>query len=681
MTKAASRRDSAAKPNKGAVPEDKEAARAKAEAEERAAIKRAETVTLRAGVQPAFKLNIMPRPNWRLDDVPADVARAVASPQKLQIEFPITGTSERIAACKLPCSLSWLVRRTADGADLSVLVPGATTAVIDGNGSFRIEVDGRTPVLDILEAGLAGVGDLTLQVAFSQPHLGVIKPARAMPFEVDASVTIRWQGESGPATFVLGGAAGTAQPALFGTNATVAVATSAVLDKVGLAVEIFDGEGKAIVRWLWEAGKRHSSVDWSMGFSGPSYQRFSNLKPENGLYAFGCRLLAVSRGKERMLLSKRNVVRVQQPLLTDFSLTFSPGWLGSYRAAGKIARVIPEADLKLAVALVDAFSTPTTRGPSTAPPPSKLEVHEVTLQDDGTFSAALGPGHFHAPLADANDRPVYAILSFPAAQRSAGVRGPVYPYLAFNDDKFALWEGGAPTWLTTAGWIASEEAPLAARGERPPALAVNVLAPPADMGGDPYGPLTAEIAYADLRAWEGEYAHMYRDSAKEGYVTVGCGIKVDNPEACTTLPFVNKLTGAAASEEEKRDAFAQILKEPRHKTAGSYANRTNLVLPKEAIVDLAKKLVDKRFIPELQKIYGADVFDGFPLCVRRALVDMAYNAGTGKMPSWEMTGHIRQRNWQLAAQQVPTAGRQERRSWRCSLLLFAASLPPRGGKA
>ncbi|MCG5055320.1 MAG: hypothetical protein KA712_20340 [Myxococcales bacterium] len=651
-----------------------EAARAQAQLEQLAAEKRAETVILRAGVQAKFAVNVMPRPNFALDTPPSKVVQSIANPQKLRLEFPMTGSCERVAACRLPCTLSWLVRRQADGAELSVLVAGLTEVVIAKDGRLHVEVEGRPPVLDIVEAGLAGHGELNAQLTFAQPHLGQVRLARSLPFRVDASVAIRWQDENGAQSAGIGlvGAA-SAKATLFGTHASIAVATSPVLDQVDLAVEILDAEGKAILTLPWKAGKRPTSVAWSMGFTGISHHSFSALKPENGTYDLGCRLVALQGTKPRVLLSGRTVVRVQQPLLTDFRVTYSPGWLGTYRASGKILRVTPEADLRLTIALVDAFTA--TVLPPKAPEAPKLEKVEVTLADDGSFSAALGIGHFQAPPADTNDRPVYAILSFPAAERTAGVRGAIAPYLAHNDETFALWEGGAPTWSSSAPWIASEEAPLAMRGKRPPAAPVNVLAEPADLGGDPYGPLTADIAYGDLRAWEGEYAYMYRDSAKQGYVTVGCGLKVDDLDAVVKLPLVDKVNGVPASAAEKRAAFERVMQEPRHATARGYADRTNLVLTKDAIISLAKELVDQRFVPELKKIYGEQAFDSFPLCVRRALVDMAYNAGTGNMKEWNMTGHIRQRAWQLAANEVPTAGRQERRAWRRSLLNFAASLP------
>jgi GH24 family phage-related lysozyme (muramidase) len=147
----------------------------------------------------------------------------------------------------------------------------------------------------------------------------------------------------------------------------------------------------------------------------------------------------------------------------------------------------------------------------------------------------------------------------------------------------------------------------------------------------------ASVFLREIKVWEGEHSNMYVDT--RGYVTTGIGHLLKTPGDATKLPWVHSGTGRAATTAEVKVAFARIAQtgadfkrdhpNVNGMTPKEYAKISDLVLPEGLSTKLATDRLNGEFLKGLRKMFPA--FDSYPMPAQRALVDMAYNLGVGKL--------------------------------------------------
>jgi GH24 family phage-related lysozyme (muramidase) len=143
----------------------------------------------------------------------------------------------------------------------------------------------------------------------------------------------------------------------------------------------------------------------------------------------------------------------------------------------------------------------------------------------------------------------------------------------------------------------------------------------------------------DLTRWEGEQRSMYVDT--RGFVTTGIGHLLKGVDQALKLPWYRAGTGKPATPAEVKAAFERLrqawtdLKRDNPNANGLSAAKcgklSDLILPEGLPVKLARNRLDTEFLEGLRRIFPG--FDRFPMPAQRALVDMAYNLGVGKLES------------------------------------------------
>jgi len=148
-----------------------------------------------------------------------------------------------------------------------------------------------------------------------------------------------------------------------------------------------------------------------------------------------------------------------------------------------------------------------------------------------------------------------------------------------------------------------------------------------------------DVYIADLAdpSKEGRTRYGYRDSSSSGWFTYAIGQKAGSWTEAATAPWWNYTAGRMAGAVEVANEFKRVMSLPPGRAAASYQNRGEPVveLLDEGPETLARRALEQRFLPAL-----AEVFPGFaalPLCVRRALVDIVWNVGPGRIATSTQT--------------------------------------------
>lgn len=142
---------------------------------------------------------------------------------------------------------------------------------------------------------------------------------------------------------------------------------------------------------------------------------------------------------------------------------------------------------------------------------------------------------------------------------------------------------------------------------------------------------------ADIDRWERPVAWMYLDSL--GNVTVGAGLKLATPGQAGQLPFHHEGSGKSASPGEIGKVWktlntgAQKQKSAalsKKFSADHYSNDSDLRIDQTFFDGYRDQHINADYY-ELKKIYRS--FDDFPENAKRALFDMIYNLGAGRIAS------------------------------------------------
>lgn len=179
----------------------------------------------------------------------------------------------------------------------------------------------------------------------------------------------------------------------------------------------------------------------------------------------------------------------------------------------------------------------------------------------------------------------------------------------------------------------------------------------------------------DFLKWEGLLTHMYLDSV--GKVTVGVGNMIPDAAAAQKLAFVRRADGRAATASEISTEFETVDALDDGYRASWYRDKTTLDLPEFVCWSLIKVRYDDEFIPGLKSFFTHWEF--FPLVVKRALLDMAYNLGFGSAKRGNglaafkgLKKSVDTGDWALAATQCHRRGiPEDRNAWARDLFLSA----------
>jgi GH24 family phage-related lysozyme (muramidase) len=181
------------------------------------------------------------------------------------------------------------------------------------------------------------------------------------------------------------------------------------------------------------------------------------------------------------------------------------------------------------------------------------------------------------------------------------------------------------------------------------------------------------VLLADLDRWEGRYKHMYLDT--KGLVTTGIGNLVKTAGAAAALPFVIIPRGTAASDEEKSAGWGAVKAMPPGLRARAYESACQLRLTDVAVNVLVRERLDGEFLPHIRGRLPA--FDAFPTQAKQALVDIAYNCGTGGFDAFHnMLEAAEKQDWVSCSKRCHrSSSREDRNVWCSAMFMYASSQP------
>lgn len=116
---------------------------------------------------------------------------------------------------------------------------------------------------------------------------------------------------------------------------------------------------------------------------------------------------------------------------------------------------------------------------------------------------------------------------------------------------------------------------------------------------------------------------MYVDTS--GQVATGMGHRLAGADAAVVLPWCHRATGRPATAAAIRTAFARVRALGMRQSSLAYRLASDLVLPAGIAGALAIARIERDVLPGLRRVCPG--FDRYPLPARRALVDLAYDAG------------------------------------------------------
>jgi len=184
-----------------------------------------------------------------------------------------------------------------------------------------------------------------------------------------------------------------------------------------------------------------------------------------------------------------------------------------------------------------------------------------------------------------------------------------------------------------------------------------------------------------IETYEGRVPWLYQDSADHPNVTLGVGCLIASVEEACALPFVNRWTNALAPREEIATDFLRVKSMRGGMLAAKYRGAIRL---SETAIDQLGFTRLRTFLADLRAIFPG--YDGFPSGPRQALLDLAWNTGTGnKRPGLRTWTHLLTAcnrippEWPTAAKECRTANpdrlpaRETRNDWRSQQFIEAAA--------
>ena len=327
------------------TPSNSESA-AQGEAQAREALKQTETISLSAGYRASVKFVLVPRTSITFDAPGALTTVKFRNPPDLLLDLPITGKSKNFPPGDVKCGLTWMVSRA--GQVFSCPVDGTVMMKVLPDGSFHVEVDGKTPVVDLIAHALIGEGMLGFTLTPDFPHAepAVFNPAIRFNNTCDVKVQKPEQPLVGErVTF-------TPDFALIFAKANLELR---VIELDEGSNEIASSSPKSVFSHTWSSYWFRNSRNWAIGFTDDSCRQLADVgEEEAGGYEFAWQLWGTrSGGQPTLLIEKKDFLTVQKPKIEQFRIDYDPSWEGTWEVSGKISGVSPRAQLMMDVALVE----------------------------------------------------------------------------------------------------------------------------------------------------------------------------------------------------------------------------------------------------------------------------------------------------------------------------------------
>ena len=182
---------------------------------------------------------------------------------------------------------------------------------------------------------------------------------------------------------------------------------------------------------------------------------------------------------------------------------------------------------------------------------------------------------------------------------------------------------------------------------------------------------------SELEMYEGRVPWLYLDNATPANVTVGVGCLMAKLGDACALPF--QCDGRPATQNEITQAWLRVRSMPGGLRANAYRSNVQLL---DADIDALAFARMRSMLAGLSVLFPD--YPGFPLGVRRALLDLAWNCGLGAAPGLRGWTHLLAAcnsdppDWAEAARQCTTsnpnnsASREARNAWRAQQIVDAA---------
>ena len=173
---------------------------------------------------------------------------------------------------------------------------------------------------------------------------------------------------------------------------------------------------------------------------------------------------------------------------------------------------------------------------------------------------------------------------------------------------------------------------------------------------------------ANAVRFEGCVPYMYQDV--RGYVTVGVGHLVRNPDDAILLPFTQ--SGERATDNQIANDYARVKRLPPGMSHEHYASHDPLTLSVTCINDLLESHLAKTCLPGCRHLFPG--FDTYPTPAKECLVDVDYSLGNGGLGTFvQLRRACAERRFYDASNQVHVStSRDVRNQWRRDCMIAAA---------
>ncbi len=251
------------------------------------------SITVTCGFKGAYSFDLIPVTSLQLDEPNSSAIEAVKNPAALDIAIPITGTFTGFTE-DVPCDLFWIVEK--EGKDNEVSDPIKAQIRLGSEGKCSVVVDGRAPVINIIENDLMGSGNIRYRVSPDFPYAKSVElTSKSLSFINDISVKIKKPSSS----------------LFIGSDISFVPVYQSIFKEAEVRLEIFQteqfceddkgfGTAESFVSHSWTGGKKEA-YDWAVGYESADKDMLMHLqKPEEEQLRFGY-LLKVIKGANEIV--------------------------------------------------------------------------------------------------------------------------------------------------------------------------------------------------------------------------------------------------------------------------------------------------------------------------------------------------------------------------------------------
>jgi hypothetical protein len=396
------------------------------------------------GFQGHFILNVIPKVNLVFDEPDSATVRKFTSPDSFIIPVPIRGACKNLFS-NVSCSMWWLIKR--DDPEPEMVGPLTGIIILDSTDKFHVEIQGKSPEIDIVKLRLFGNGVVQYRIIPDIPRSLLFNlTSNALAFSLPINVNF------------------TKNAALsIGSKISIAPEFPKLFDKGAVRIlvkEIDEEDGEyttttatGCFSYTWMEGNRKPCT-WMVGFSRGdggllTYPELRELET----FEFGYDLQVSADGKEFVtVISNHNAFTgINRPRVEAFKLVFENS---KVYATGKITGFAPNTAVPLQLFLKKGI------GPeNTIKYGNQVAFKEVDPDDKGEFRTLLFD---LKPMAKAKVLPdsktLFAMMKIAPQVWTRPFDTPIYQAMDYDEKMCAgLDKDENYVMKHKAMWICSEE--------------------------------------------------------------------------------------------------------------------------------------------------------------------------------------------------------------------------------